>query len=158
MSEVHVWKNWKKRCVIPGAKFPKFLQLLEAVANFPCFIERLLWDWMNGNKPNLKNTHLDFMKWTVFSPHHTNHFVVSRSGVNEKNKWGPIRGHCRLCGDASGFFLSHLATLTPLHDWTFWIRGGCKLSIWGDIYIYIKLYKYHISYPSLGGFFLRGKN
>ena len=73
---------------------------------------------MNGNKPNLKKNTSGFhvRNGPSFSPHHTNHFVVSRSGVNEKNKRGPIRGHCRLCGDASGFFLSHLATLTPLHD------------------------------------------
>ena len=78
-----------------------------------------------------------------------------------KKKRGLVRGHCRLCGDASGFFLSRLATLKARHDWTFWIRGSCKWSIWGDMYIqtYIyDIYTYDIRYPSLGGFFFWGGN
>ena len=56
-------------------------------------------------KPNLKKTHLDFMKWTVFSPHHTNHFVVSRRGVDEKNNEALFVGIVGCVVMRLGFFL-----------------------------------------------------
>ena len=111
--------------------------------------------WMEIKQIWKKHIWISCKKCTVFSP--LTPTIVLCPGVGSmKKKRGLIRGHCRLCGDASGFFLSHLATLTARHDWTFWIRGGCKLSIWGDIYIYDIYISYKISI--FGGIFFWGEN